>query len=146
MRISDWSSDVCSSDLTAPPMRPDSPSPVLPFLVACAGIATYSAMDVLMKGLSIDIGAYNAVLWRTGAGTLLSGLLYFASRPKWSGRATLRIHAWRSLFVAGMALNFFWARARLPIAEASALAFVAPLMALELAGKLVSAAGRGQGG
>src|SRR3546814_5814333 len=86
MRISDWSSDVCSSDLTAPPMRPDSPSPVLPFLVACAGIATYSAMDVLMKGLSIDIGAYNAVLWRTGAGTLLSGLLYFASRPKWPGR------------------------------------------------------------
>ena len=114
-------------------MRPDSPSPVIPFLIACAGIATYSAMDVLMKGLSIDIGAYNAVLWRTGAGTLLSGLLYFASRPKWPGRATLRIHAWRSLFVAGMALNFFWALARLPIAEAIALAFVAPLMALYMA-------------
>ena len=114
-------------------MRPDSPSPVLPFLIACAGIATYSAMDVLMKGLSIDIGAYNAVLWRTGAGTLLSGLLYFASRPKWPGRATLRIHAWRSLFVAGMALSFFWALARLPIAEAIALAFVAPLMALYMA-------------
>ena len=114
-------------------MRPDSPSPVVPFLIACAGIATYSAMDVLMKGLSIDIGAYNAVLWRTGAGTLLSGLLYFASRPKWPGRATLRIHAWRSLFVAGMALCFFWALARLPIAEAIALAFVAPLMALYMA-------------
>ncbi|HWV60164.1 MAG TPA: DMT family transporter [Sphingopyxis sp.] len=114
-------------------MRPDSPSPVIPFLIACAGIATYSAMDVLMKGLSIDIGAYNAVLWRTGAGTLLSALLYFASRPKWPGRATLRIHAWRSLFVAGMALCFFWALARLPIAEAIALAFVAPLMALYMA-------------
>ena len=43
-------------------MRPDSPSPVIPFLIACAGIATFSAMDVLMKGLSIEIGAYNAVL------------------------------------------------------------------------------------
>ena len=114
-------------------MRPDSPSPVLPFLIACAGIATYSAMDVLMKGLSIDIGAYNAVLWRTGAGTLLSGLLYLASRPEWPGQAVLRIHAWRSLFVAGMALSFFWALARLPIAEAIALAFVAPLMALYMA-------------
>ena len=114
-------------------MRPDSPSPAIPFLIACAGIATYSAMDVLMKGLSIDIGAYNAVLWRTGAGTLLSGLLYFAARPKWPGPATLRIHAWRSLFVAGMALCFFWALARLPIAEAIALAFVAPLMALYMA-------------
>src|SRR3546814_3375222 len=43
------------------------------------------------------------------------------------------IHAWRSLFVAGMALNFFWALARLPIAEAIAPAFVAPLMALYMA-------------
>ncbi|SBV34196.1 conserved membrane protein of unknown function [uncultured Sphingopyxis sp.] len=114
-------------------MRPDSPSPAIPFLIACAGIATYSAMDVLMKGLSIDIGAYNAVLWRTGAGTFLAGAFYLASRPKWPGRATLRIHAWRSLFVAGMALCFFWALARLPIAEAIALAFVAPLMALYMA-------------
>ena len=114
-------------------MRPDSPSPVIPFLIACAGIATFSAMDVLMKGLSINIGAYNAVLWRTGARALLSGLIYFASRPKWPGQATMRIHAWRSLFVAGMALCFFWALARLPIAEAIAIAFVAPLMALYMA-------------
>lgn len=114
-------------------MRPDSPSPVIPFLIACAGIATFSAMDVLMKGLSIDIGAYNAVLWRTGTGTLVSGLLYFASRPKWPDRPTMQIHAWRSVFVAGMALSFFWALARLPMAEAIALAFVAPLMALYMA-------------
>ena len=114
-------------------MRPDSPSPVIPFLIACAGIATYSAMDVLMKGLSIDLGAYNAVLWRTATGTLLAGALYLGARPKWPDRARMRIHAWRSLFVAGMALNFFWALARLPIAEAIALAFVAPLMALYMA-------------
>lgn len=114
-------------------MRPDSPSPVIPFLIACAGIATYSAMDVLMKGLSIDIGAYNAVLWRTATGTLLAGALYLGGRPKWPDRARMRIHAWRSLFVAGMALSFFWALARLPIAEAIALAFVAPLMALYMA-------------
>ena len=115
-------------------MRPDSPSPVIPFLVACAGIATFSAMDVLMKGLSIDIGAYNAVLWRTGAGTLFSGLLYLASRPAaWPDAATMKIHAVRALFVAGMAITFFWALARLPMAEAIALAFVAPLMTLYMA-------------
>ncbi|MBJ7441918.1 MAG: DMT family transporter [Sphingopyxis sp.] len=114
-------------------MRPDSPSPVIPFLIACAGIATFSAMDVLMKGLSIDIGAYNAVLWRTGAGTILSGLLYFGSRPAMPDRATLRIHAVRSLFVAGMAVSFFWALARLPMAEAIAIAFIAPLATLYMA-------------
>lgn len=118
---------------TAPVMRPDSPSPVIPFLVACAGIATFSAMDVLMKGLSIDLGAYNAVLWRTGTGAIVAGALWVASRPKWPGQAAMKIHAWRSLFVAGMALSFFWALARLPMAEAIALAFVAPLMALYMA-------------
>lgn len=114
-------------------MRPDSASPVIPFLIACAGIATFSAMDVLMKGLSIDIGAYNAVLWRTGAGTILSGAIYFASRPAMPDRATLRIHAIRSLFVAGMAVSFFWALARLPMAEAIAIAFIAPLATLYMA-------------
>jgi len=114
-------------------MRPDSPSPLVPFLVACAGIATYSSMDVLMKGLSIGIGAYNAVLWRTMAGSVLSGLVYFAARPARPDAATMRIHAWRSLFVTGMALGFFWALARLPMAEAIALAFVAPLLALYMA-------------
>lgn len=114
-------------------MRPDSPSPLVPFLIACAGIASYSAMDVLMKGLSIGIGAYNAVLWRTVVGALLSGALFLAVRPAMPDRATLRIHAWRSLFVAGMAVTFFWALARLPMAEAVALAFVAPLMALYMA-------------
>jgi len=87
-----------------------------------------------MKGLSIDIGAYNAVLWRTGAGTLFSGLLYLASRPAaWPDTATMKIHAIRALFVAGMAITFFWALARLPMAEAIALAFVAPLMTLYMA-------------
>ena len=114
-------------------MRPDSPSPLIPFLVACAGIATFSAMDVLMKGLSIGIGAYNAVLWRTAAGVLLSGALYAVARPRLPDRATMRIHAWRSIFVAGMAVTFFWALARLPMAEAVALAFVAPLLALYMA-------------
>src|SRR3990167_7481595 len=114
-------------------MRPDSPSPVIPFLIACAGIATFSAMDVLMKGLSIDIGAYNAVLWRTGAGTILSGAIYFASRPAMPDRATLRIHAIRSLFVAGMAVSFFLALARLPMAGAIAVAFIAPLPTLYMA-------------
>lgn len=114
-------------------MRPDSASPVIPFLIACAGIATFSAMDVLMKGLSIGIGAYNAVFWRTSTGTLVAGALYFASRPAMPDRPTLRIHAVRSLFVAGMALSFFWGLARLPMAEAIAIAFVAPLMTLYMA-------------
>ena len=61
-----------------------------------------------MKGLSIELGAYNAVLWRTGTGTLVSGAIYFSLRPAWPDRATMTIHAWRSLFVAGMAIVSAW--------------------------------------
>src|SRR3546814_16462292 len=90
-------------------------------------------MDVLMKVLSIGIGAYKALFGRKVAGALLSGLGYFAARPARPDAATMRIHALRSLFVAMMALGFFWALARLPMAEAIALAFVAPLLALYMA-------------
>ena len=43
-------------------------SVAIPFAVACIGIASFTLMDAFMKGLSIAIGAYNATLWRTGAG------------------------------------------------------------------------------
>lgn len=113
--------------------RADSPSPFIPFLVACLGIAIYSSMDVLMKGLSIGIGAYNAVIWRTAAGTFLTGALYLMMRPVWPHRALMRLHVIRSIFVAAMAISFFWGLARLPMAEAISLAFVAPLLTIFLA-------------
>ena len=44
------------------------PKPAIPFAVATLGIALFSGMDGLMKGLSLAIGTYNALLWRTLAG------------------------------------------------------------------------------
>jgi S-adenosylmethionine uptake transporter len=105
----------------------------IPFLVAAAGIATYAAMDVLMKGLSIELGAYNAMLWRTMVATLLSGLFFFWRRSPWPQRSTLRLHLWRGLVTAIMAFLFFWGLVHVPIAEAIALSFIAPLIALYLA-------------
>src|SRR3546814_13174451 len=45
----------------------------------------------------------------------------------------MRISDWSSDVCSSDLVNFFWALARLPIAEAIALAFVAPLMALYMA-------------
>lgn len=114
-------------------MYADSTSPLKPVLIACAGIALYSTMDVLMKGLSISMGAYNAVIWRTTAGSVLCGIAYAAMRPTWPNRATMVIHFVRSIFVAAMAFFFFWGLARLPMAEAISLAFIAPLLAIFMA-------------
>ena len=45
----------------------------------------------------------------------------------------MRIHLARGILGSGMAVLFFWGLARVPIAQAIALAFIAPLIALYLA-------------
>lgn len=112
---------------------PNARSPAIAFLVACTGIGLFSIMDALMKDLSIALGAYNAVLWRCLIGAVLAGGVWAALKSPPPSRAALRLHAVRSLLVAMMALSFFWALARLPLAEAIALSFIAPLITLYLA-------------
>lgn len=107
------------------------------FAAAVAGIALFSVMDAVMKGLALAIGAYNALLWRTLAGAVLGGLVFFARRSPMPGGAAMRVHLVRGTLSAVMALLFFWGLARVPLAQGVALAFVAPLVALYLAAALL---------
>jgi S-adenosylmethionine uptake transporter len=107
------------------------------FGVASLGIAAFSAMDALMKGLSMEMGAYNALLWRTMAGAVIGGVVFFARRSPWPGPAAARIHMLRGVLSAAMAVLFFWGLARVPLAQGVALSFVAPLIALYLAAWLL---------
>ncbi|KQN07527.1 permease [Sphingobium sp. Leaf26] len=109
----------------------------LPFLVCCAGVALFSVMDAAMKGLGLAIGLYNALFWRALTGTVMGLVLMLLTRHRWPTRAVLRIHLLRGTVVAFMALLFFWAILRLPLAEAIALSFIAPLIALYLAALLL---------
>src|SRR3954467_5390228 len=113
------------------------PRPAVPFAVAALGIALFSTMDALMKGLSLAIGTYNALLWRTLAGAAIGGGVFFPRRSPRPGRAALRVHLIRGVMGSVMALTFFWGLARVPMAQAIALAFVAPLVALYLAAVLL---------
>jgi len=112
-------------------------SPALPFLVATLGIAVFSGMDAVMKGLTLAIGAYNAMFWRVLAGAALGGTLYFALRSPWPTREAMRIHLIRGSMSSVMAILFFWGLARVPLAQGVALSFVAPLIALYLAAVLL---------
>lgn len=114
-----------------------SASIVIPFAVATAGIFTFSLMDAAMKGLSLAIGAYNALLWRTLAGALFGGAVYLARRMPWPGPAAMRMHVLRGSLSSAMAIAFFWGLARIPLAQGVALAFIAPLIALYLAALLL---------
>jgi S-adenosylmethionine uptake transporter len=111
---------------------------LIPFSVATLGIATFAAMDAVMKGLALAIGAYNAVFWRMLIGLALSAILYFAQKRVRPTREAMRFHIIRGLVGSVMALTFFWGIARMPLAEAVALTFIAPLLSLYLAAVLLN--------
>jgi len=112
---------------------PPSASIAIPFAMATLGIALFSTMDAVMKHLVLAIGTYNGLLWRTMAGAVLGGAVFFALGKKWPAWPVLRVHLIRGVLSAVMALLFFWGLARVPLAQGVALAFVAPLIALYLA-------------
>ena len=102
------------------------------FAVASLGIATFAGMDVVMKGLALELGAYNAIFWRSTFTIVLAGILYWWQRTSWPSLAVLKLHALRGLIVAIMAFLFFWGLKYLPVAEVIGLSFIAPLIALYL--------------
>ncbi len=108
------------------------PTALTAFLVGSLGIATFSGMDAVMKGLVIALGIYPTMLWRMLSGVAMAGAL-FAARPSWPSRSTMRIHLFRGALTFVMAMLFFWGLARVPLAQAIALAFIAPLISLFLA-------------
>jgi S-adenosylmethionine uptake transporter len=108
-------------------------NPVLPFAAVLAGIALLSLMDALMKGASLAIGAYSTLLIRSVFGLALAGPIWLAGRTGWPASQTLKIHVLRGVVVTGMSFTFFWGLTRLALAEAIAISFTAPLVALYLA-------------
>ena len=112
-------------------------NPAIAFAVAAAGIGFFSLMDAAMKDLVIVLGAYNAVVWRNMIGSAITGAVFVGTKAAWPKIEVLRLHAWRSAVVAVMAISFFWALGRLPLAEAIGLSFIAPVIALYLAAILL---------
>ena len=113
------------------------PRPDMPFLVTAAAVALFSLMDALMKHASIMIGTYSALLIRSLIGTAIMLPLWRRGGTAWPPPATLRIHVLRAVVSCSMAFLFFHALVLLPMAEAIALSFIAPLIALYLAAALL---------
>jgi S-adenosylmethionine uptake transporter len=114
-------------------MQPPRHSPLVAFLVGTVGIALFSGMDAIMKGLVLAIGAYSTMLWRSLFSVSLSGILYLPRRRRWPSGEVLRLHVARGALSTIMGLLFFWGIGRVPLAQAVALAFIAPLIAIYLA-------------
>lgn len=112
-------------------------SPLLAVLACSLAIFLLSTMDAAMKGLVAVVGTYNVMLWRSVLAAAAAGAGWAAlpgARPIARG---VRLHVIRGVVIAFSAVTFFFGLGRLPLAEAIALSFVAPLAALFLAALLL---------
>src|SRR3569623_111483 len=78
------------------------PSPALVFGAAVTGIAIFSSMDAVRKGLVLQLGAFDTLFWRTLAGVVLTGAIYLPSRKGWPTRPAMRVHVIRGAVSAVM--------------------------------------------
>ena len=114
-------------------MRAPQHNSLTAFFVGVVGIALFSGMDAVMKGLVLAIGTFATMFWRNLVGVAMSGSLYLGRGAAWPARATMKLHIGRGALSTVMGYLFFWGLARVPLAQAIALAFIAPLIALYLA-------------
>jgi S-adenosylmethionine uptake transporter len=106
-------------------------------MVGVLAIALFAGMDAVMKGLVLAIGAIATMFWRNLVGIGMSGLLYLRRDTSWPARPTMRLHVARGVLSTAMGFLFFWGLGRVPLAQAVALAFISPLIALYLASALL---------
>jgi drug/metabolite transporter (DMT)-like permease len=106
---------------------------LLPIGAALLGVACLSLMDAFMKGAALAAGTYSATLLRSAIGTLIAAPVWLLLGGRWPRWPVLKLHLERGVVSAFMALSFFYSLTKLAIAEAIAISFVAPLLALYLA-------------
>lgn len=106
---------------------------LLPMAAALLGVGLLSLMDAFMKGAALAAGAYSASVFRSMIGTAIIAPVWLGRGGRWPKRAVLKLHLLRGTISGFMALSFFYSLTKLPIAEAIAISFIAPLIALYLA-------------
>ncbi len=115
---------------------------LLPFLAAFAGVGLLSLMDAFMKGAALAAGAYTATLLRALIGAAMIAPFWLVpmlrkGAGRWPERAVMKLHLERGIISAFMALSFFYALTKMPLAEAIAISFISPLIALYFARALL---------
>ena len=109
----------------------------LPIVAALLGVACLSLMDALMKGAALAVGAFSAAWLRAVIGTAMMLPIWLATSARRPPKAVMKLHIERGVVSCFMALSFFYALTKLPIAETIAISFIAPLVALYLARALL---------
>lgn len=106
---------------------------ILPFALAAMGVGCLSVMDAFMKEAALATGTYTATVLRSLFGAAIIAPFWLWRKTGWPSKATMKLHLERGVISAFMALSFFYALTKLPLAEAIAISFIAPLLALYFA-------------
>jgi drug/metabolite transporter (DMT)-like permease len=99
----------------------------LPFVVAALGVFLLTMMDLTIKAVTATFSTSEIVLLRYLIASVLAGGLFLALRMPWPDRVSVRANALRAVAMLSTAWLFFYALAHVPLAEAFALAFTAPV-------------------
>jgi S-adenosylmethionine uptake transporter len=109
-------------------MPPPPPSLVRIVLLAVAAEGLLTLMDTLIKLLSARYPALQIAFLRFAFGLVGAGLYAAWSRPGWPTREAILHNGMRAFLIVVTAVTFFFALARLPLADAIALAFISPVL------------------
>lgn len=108
------------------PPQPLSHARIVLLAVAAEGLLTL--MDAIIKALSARYPVLQIAFLRFGFG-LIGAAVYTAwNRPGWPTREATLYNGMRALLIVVVATTFFFALARLPLADAIALSFISPVL------------------
>lgn len=107
-----------------------------PVMVAALGVAVLSCMDAIMKIVSPVYPIGQVVGLRYAAGAVFATIAFLGLRGPFPTWDAVKRNFVRAIVVLCTASTFFTAIARLPLAEAVALTFMAPLL-MVLLGRLI---------
>ncbi len=96
-------------------------------LFALSGEGVLTLMDACIKLLTPRYPILEVTFMRFGMGSIFAILVFALLGPMWPTKEALRFHALRSVLIVFTAASFFYALSTIPIADAMALSFLAPL-------------------
>lgn len=105
----------------------------LPLLVAALAYASFVCMDVTIKSLAARHGAVQLAFLRFASGSAFALGLWLWQRSPMPARAAWRLHALRSLLLLVCLVSYFHALTVLPLVQAAAISYLAPLLVSVLA-------------
>jgi len=101
--------------------------PGWPLLAGILAIASFVSMDAVVKSLAPHYDALQLAFFRFASGSVFAVLLWLRFRSPMPARAEWRFHAWRCGLLLLSLVGYFHALTLLPLAQAVAMSYVAPL-------------------